>query len=249
MKTVKTLLITNGAVDPRCLASVLSQTYPKHEVLISHKQPALASGNPVLYNYNIMEHRETARKMALASDADYFLFVDDDIQLPPDAVAEFVRQMQAEPMRLDEAVLKQLGAKQNTQKKHCLAGWIPVDDTKRVYVMGRFVDDHTVKTFTEVQPHLVEADVFGMGCFMVTRELLEKIDFRCRLDDPVKKVRDQYRILFVDECFTVADRIQSAGYRIYADGNVVCRHLSLRFATPVLTGWEKLKGAWRALNS
>ena len=122
MKTVKTILITKGVVDPRCLASVLSQTYPKHEVLISYKQPALASGNPVLYNFNIMEHREAARKMALASDADYFLFIDDDIELPPDAVAEFVRQMQAEPMQLDESVMKQLGAKPNTQTKHCLAG-------------------------------------------------------------------------------------------------------------------------------
>jgi hypothetical protein len=96
-------------------------------------------------------------------------------------------------------------------------------------VIGKFVDDNAMHSFKEVVPSVTEVDVIGMGCVMVSREVLEKINFEDSLEKDARLVKSQVADFLVDECFTFSDQVQLAGYKIYADGDVVCKHLTTRF--------------------
>src|SRR4051812_3493264 len=90
------VIITKDFVEFECMQAVINQSYANYSWMISGMKPTFTTGKYVERLYkNCSQNREFARKMALASDADYFLFVDSDIVIPPGAVEEFVIQVEA----------------------------------------------------------------------------------------------------------------------------------------------------------
>src|SRR3954466_2512570 len=101
MEKVLVIVITADRVLPQCWEAIMKQDYPRFDLLVHVRKPKLEEidGNQpeaikaIIKKYiNCTDNREAARKIALASDAERFLFVDSDIVIPSGAIAEMVRQ-------------------------------------------------------------------------------------------------------------------------------------------------------------
>ena len=176
------------------------------------------------YSFNVAENKEYLRKMALASDAEYFLFVDADVVLPEHAISEFVLQLTAkEP---DPTLLKMAeeitGKKSVFIPKKAIAGYYPMKDGNE-YIMARFVADNTVYMLTVVEKSLTKIDFAGLGCLIISRDVLEKVTIRGGCDKSIKRT-DGLEVL-TDDSIDFCDQIFEQGVQLWADGSVVCKHL------------------------
>src|SRR5688572_20792831 len=89
---VSIVLITTGAILQECLDAICAQDYPsgKLDLIVNRMEPREYDSDAVRNKYeNCHRNRNEARERALAGDAEYFLFVDDDIVIPRDAVSRF----------------------------------------------------------------------------------------------------------------------------------------------------------------
>ena len=80
-------------ISKRCFNSVLAQDWGNFDILIHYEKPESFHG--YIYNLyrNCSKNREIARQMALTTDSEYFLVLDDDIILPKNAISEFMIQI------------------------------------------------------------------------------------------------------------------------------------------------------------
>src|SRR5438552_838686 len=98
---VLVVIITERDVMTESMEAVLGQDYPNFDLMVharrgrlkcedERRAPGMRAATTKYLNCS--DNRERARKMALASDADKFLFVDSDIVLPPGAISELAKQ-------------------------------------------------------------------------------------------------------------------------------------------------------------
>src|SRR3954468_23500325 len=101
MQKVLVVIITADQVKPQCWQSILDQDYPNFDCLVHIRKPKINSvddDSSAEHKYlvkkyvNCTDNREVARKIALASDAERFLFVDSDVVLPKNAISELMKQ-------------------------------------------------------------------------------------------------------------------------------------------------------------
>jgi hypothetical protein len=91
------------------------------------------------------------------------------------------------------------------------------------YVAGRWIADNTFFNFDRVLQGLVEVDMIGMGCALIHRKVLEKITFESGTNLACKDELGNKAI--VGECGAFGNAAFKAGYKLYMDGNIVCKHL------------------------
>lgn len=213
MSKVLAVVITKDRVEPECLESVLNQTHPDVAWLISGKRPQFEDENPTARLYlNCADNREAARKMALASDADYFLFLDSDIVLPTYAVAEFVTQAQ--------------------NGKHIIGGWYPIlGDARNRWVCGNWVADNVFVNCKCPEPSLIRVDVVGIGCMFISRQALSDLPFEPGVN--LECLNEYGRRMLLGECGIFGNAAAEKGYAMYMDGEIVCRHLTRAELEPV----------------
>jgi len=221
----KVLVITCATVGliSRARCSVLEQDYPNYETLILTAKPDAT----VSKCENIIRCHNAARKLALASDADYFAWVDDDIVLPRNALSNLMLQLEQPPM--DKGQFSHLtsllpdGVMSDNPKKHIIGGWFRVKNEDGLLVdvwnCGRWVADNTIASVTAVEPSVTRVDKIDLGCLLMSREVLEKVDWRG--GDSLVINKTQHPCV----CLMFARDAQDAGYALYMDGSVVCEHL------------------------
>ena len=233
---VLAFVITKDYVKKECYESLLNQDYPKYDIMVHTQKPEYEDEIKYIeQSVNIAKNREAARKIALTSDAEYFLIIDSDIVIPKNAISEFVKQLTTNSVitREMKKYIKRLGGKIGNRKKHCLAGWYKranlIDVKKKdktlsdTWIMVNFVADNKVFRLPQPQNSLVKVDLAGLGCVMVSRELLKKIQFKSGIDKEIEDVGEGTMLL--DESGDFSNQVYSLGYDIYADGDVVCDHL------------------------
>ena len=207
---ITVVLITGDAVFSRCLQSVIAQKrdLSQLELIVNHRAPEFFSDNPVIQKYeNCHRNRNDARERALKTTADYFLFLDDDIVLPPGALATLL-----------------------SQGKEVVGGYYPILGTNK-FVSGRWVADNTFFNYLAVQPGLVQTDVVGLGCALISRSVLEKVHFEAGVNLFCKDALAMTD-MFVGECGMFGNRVAELGLSMYMCGDVVCEHLSRAPASP-----------------
>src|SRR4051812_1893849 len=129
MDKVLVVIIAKDHVMPECWGSVLQQRYEDFDVLLHVRKPRCQHPDPVKKKYlNCADNREAARRLALGSQAQRFLFVDSDIILPGDAIAELVKQ----PFAVQ-------------------GGWYRIQESDR-YACGRWVGDNLFVNLYRVEP-------------------------------------------------------------------------------------------------
>lgn len=200
---VAVALITCDGVLQRCLDGVLLQkkSYANLDLLVNYRPPEAWSDNPVVQKYeNCHRNRNDLRERALQTDADYFLFLDDDVVLPPEAVKILVRA-----------------------GKEVVGGYYQILGTDK-YVCGRWVADNTFCNFSSVLPGLFSTDTVGLGCALISRNVLEKVKFESRTELFCKDALTGAD-LFVGECGMFGNRVAELGIPMFMCGDVVCEHL------------------------
>lgn len=203
MKKILSVVITKDYVEKNCWDALLKQTYQKdlHSILIHVQTPIFKSPYPIVEKYkNCSRNRETARQIALASDADFFFFVDSDVVVPPDALINLMRN-----------------------EKEVVGGWYKIRNTENRYPAGKWVADNTYYSYQKVQPGLVKVDCLGMGCALFSRKILEQIKFESGTEWQAKMTDGRPMIL--GECAMVGNRLAELNCDFYMDGNVVCDHI------------------------
>src|SRR5580765_1581669 len=208
---VLVVIITEKEVMKACMDSVLAQDCPDFDVMVhvhrrafvcddSRHEPEVQAA--ITKYVNCAENRERARKMALASDAEKFLFVDSDILLTSGALSELVKQ-----------------------NMDVIAGWYKVQYEER-YTCGRWVADNLFLNLWAVERSVVKVDSFGMGCALFSRRALTDVHFHHGTDMWAKTIiGGQESNFIVGECGAVGGLLLDKGYQPYMDGSVVCEHL------------------------
>jgi glycosyltransferase involved in cell wall biosynthesis len=221
MKKILVIIITKDYVMKKCYESVLRQDYPNFSVMISSSKPEQLHQDPVTNRwFNLAKHRSYARKLALASDVDYFFWVDSDIELPKYALSNLMKQLN--PPVFDERhwenIKKMFPDRDITPKqKHIIGGWYPLNKT--AWNCSSWVADNTISSYLKPQQSVIRVDKIDMGCVLMAREVLEKVDFKNGFSIVVNKN------INACECLMFARDAQDAGYELFMDGSVICKHL------------------------
>jgi hypothetical protein len=187
---VSIVCITDKYIEDKCYESLINiQKYQKQ------------SDNYAVDKYkNCSQNREAARKLALSSDADYFLFVDSDIVLPPNTISKLI-----------------------SHRIPVVGGWYKMFGAEQ-WVAGRWIKDNTFFNLKAVEPFLSSVDMAGLGCLMFQKEVLQKITFKHGTDLVAQNEQDN--TVIVGECGILGNDLFDLGYKICMDGDIVCEHLA-----------------------
>lgn len=199
-------IITADTVMDRCWESVQNQDYPNYFVHVNVKEPKYRLGG-LLKDKDILDNREDARKKVLAMEADLYLILDSDIVLPKHAISEFVKQMDSGSIKV-------------------IAGWVPGIQPE-YWVGGYAVDGDKYIRIDKWQPSVTMVDVVPVGCVMVARDVLEKVQFRV-WDKPLNVIdlRSGSPHMLYDECCDFSAQVSQMKTPMFLDGDVVCEHLA-----------------------
>lgn len=215
--------------DREALNSVMEQDYPNFDVMTHYERASKVSDNFVInHSTNISINRNAARRLALSSDAEYFLILNSTIVLPKDAISRFILQTGKKvttcPFPDGKGGIIPKGTP--VPEIHIQGGWYPIycRSTGRLsfYPGGKFVADNTILQFKAPEPSLIPSDYIGLGCTFVSREVLESIKFEAGVDTQVKNLSNQN--LLLDESGIFGVRAYEKGYRMYMNGDVICKH-------------------------
>jgi hypothetical protein len=228
MKKVLTILITADQPLAEVWAAVRAQDYPAQRLLV-HWQPPVRFAESYIDNVyrNCSANRNAARTLALASDAELFWFLDDDVVPPPDAlrllVSETGSRVSQVPAVWPDGTRVPSGAP--VPERHIVGGWYPMRGGGK-WVAGKFVGDHLFLNFPHVQPGLVPVDMVGLGCALLSRAVLEAVEFRDGLElRTVDAWNPSAGLSYVGgECLAFANAAAAKGFDLFMHGGVVCEH-------------------------
>lgn len=179
--------------------SALHQDYADYSLMLHGEKAHFTHNDPQISKYfNCSHNRNSARKMALSSDADYFLFVDDDTVLPPNAISSLL-----------------------AEDKDIIGGWYKMIHGDK-WISGKAVDGNFIH-FTAPEKGVVEVDMTGMGCTMVSRRALLDLEFEAGMNLEVSDT--DLRPMMAGESLVFALAAQKKGYKLYMHGDVICTHL------------------------
>lgn len=196
MKTL-IILITAAKPEKKCLDSIINQGYEYH---IIKSEPKFTHKDKVIEKYlNCSENRERARQEVLKLDYFFYLFLDDDVVLPKNAIENF-----------------------HLTNKKAVGGWYKMKTSKK-WVAGKWVGDNIFCHYEEPQESLIKVDCIGAGCFFVSKDILSKITFGHGTDKWCKDVNGQD--LLLGECGDFSNKILDLGLNLYMTGDIICEHL------------------------
>jgi glycosyltransferase involved in cell wall biosynthesis len=227
------------AVVKKCLGAIERQNYPNFSVMISLMKPKeFDKDKGKNWWKNINYHRNYARKMALASDVDYFMFVDSDIILPKNALSMLMLQVGEKkttiPFLMPDG--KRVESGTSIPSKHIMGGWYPLHEIG--WNAGRWVADHTLCGITKPEHSVTCVNKIDMGCLLVSRKVFEQVDwednFTIDILNPDKTKRHPCG------CLMFCRKAEELGYKIWINGDVICKHI-IRLEELPRRLWIKLK--------
>lgn len=191
---------TERGVLRETLEAIWGQDYQNFKLMVYRHKP-----NPLKRrHWNCADAKEKARKQALKTDSEFFLFCDSDVVLPKNALSEFMLQ-----------------AKQgNKIRYHAQGGWYQL--TNNLWSGGRWVADHVFQSFTAPGQSVTITEKIELGCAFLSREIFEKLSFE---DGENIGIKDRYGWRSACDCMAWSNKALDAGYQLYMNGHVVCKHL------------------------
>ena len=157
----------------------------------------------------IVASRNILRKYALDNGYDYFLSLEQDVIPPKDIIERLLKH--------DKDIVSGVYfAYQTNNDINLLVPllWKRVEGDHIQYMLSREV----------MNPRLIEIGACGLGCVLISKKILEKIEFRYDGKD------DSF-----DDMWFCLDSY-NAGFRLFADTSIKCKHLILNRPC-----WEDIK--------
>jgi GT2 family glycosyltransferase len=202
-----------------CFGNVLGQAF------------MLAGVENVRWNINTAFPLDLARnqcvKEALAWDADYILFFDDDVLPPNDGLVKLV--MDALP------IVSGLYFDRRPPYTPLIARR---KNRGKPWSLGEKVEWDIEFARNYPRNQLVEVDATGLGFMLVRREVFEEIA------EPWFVIQPNY-----GEDFSFCWKAQQAGFKIYVDTNVKCLHMADLFVGEENVVREFFRKTWRVQPS
>lgn len=210
---------TPNAETLAALDSLMKQDYENFSVIQSFAQWTLDDDFVENKYANIRLHMQTSKKIALASDADYFLLLDSDITLLPNAISSLVsrnKDVIGGWFRLESIWIDRWwnGLSEDMKKQ---INYAKLRRLNRRYNGGRWDKQHEFMLLPDIEPGVSEVDIIDFGCTLISRNAYEKVSY--------KEGEGVYGGIV---CLSFATELQAAGYKLFMDSDVQCKH----------KGWE-----------
>lgn len=194
--------------------SIKSLTYKNYNILLvdnsadsNYSEKIKSLGLPVLKDIRledvkerITHSRNIIRKKVLEENYDYFLSLEQDV-IPPKDVIERLLKHQKDIVSGVYYTIYKINGKKVTRPLL----WAAVDNDQEMRFMGTEAKEGLTN------PKLVEIKASGLGCILISRKVLEKIEF--------KSTKDTFDD--IPFCLDAA----KTGFKLYADTGVHCKHL------------------------
>jgi GT2 family glycosyltransferase len=191
--------------------SLKSLTYTNFDILIADNSKEndffelMKKDVPVIkarYDENVKERivnsRNMIREKFLEGDYDFFLSLEQDVFPPKDVIEKLLSNNKEIASGVYCKLMKSIeGA----------AVKMPV-----LYIKRKDNELGPMYPHEIVNKGLVRIDACGLGCMLIKKEVLQKVKFRYKED------KSSY-----DDMWFCKDA-KEKGYKIYADGNVLCGH-------------------------
>ncbi len=193
-----------GDIVPGCLEAIHAQDYRDFTLLV-HEMKAIPLNDSPQKNKseNITRNRNYVRPMALASGAEWIMWIDSDVIIPPNAISDFMKCA-------DEKGSKLMG------------GWYKKINSPD-WVACRWIKPGVVRYFKEPVKGVIEADLVGIGCSMMHRSVLQKLEFRTAVEEYNKD--EAGNTYYTGNCFSFCEDAKALGVRPYLVGSIVCEHV------------------------
>ncbi len=205
------------------LAAIRSLNYSSADILIADNSESESYANRIKdkgFNVirckrcasakqTIIETRNALRQDFLKGDYDHFFSVEQDVILTPTIIEELLKHKK----EIISGVYYKFKEISGIRTYYPLLMTACDADGNQMQTdepdcLIRDMYRHEVE-----EPRLIQVEAAGLGCMMIARKVLEKIAFRY---DESKKAYDD--MLFALDA-------KKAGFRIYADTKLKCRHL------------------------
>ncbi len=204
-----------GWYDIHVTNSILNQ----HAYIIEGKHQLI---NRLVHHTLIHEARGQIAASAVENACDYLFFIDSDCVIPPDALKRLVAH--------DKDIVAGMYF-------HKTAPFAPVAYKENEKGLYDCVTEYPKDT-------LIEVDGVGMGCCLVKTDVLKGFTRKgeggglgCYAFEPM--AASDGRPGITGEDFAFCRRAQEAGYRIYVDTGVQCKHQTVRYIDEEY--WEKAR--------
>ena len=199
----------------------LPEDYERHVVVVDTTPNSMSINDKCAregYNYSnldksikrpmdkVVAARNEIFKAAKACDADYVLFIDSDVIVPPDAFLK-LKAVLEHPNDDDDCggiasgfypITTLDGFPIPNAKLHTKIGWLDLPQTA-------------------IDGSAMEVDLVGLGCCLIPRNIFERYLFYC--------VRDEGQMLKEAEDMSFCQDIAADGCKIWLDSSVCCRHI------------------------
>lgn len=199
--------------------AVLSLNYDNYNILLvdnsktgDYIEDIKKTGIPVLKDVHNENHKESIvhsrnllRKKALEQGYDYLLSLEQDV-IPP---KDIIEKLLAHNKKIISAVYFTIYKFKGVQKLRPLIwGEVPGEKDKM-----QFLNLEVKEAMKSKQPSLKKILMCGLGCVLIHRDVLEKIEFR---NHPEYKTYDDFQF---------CQDSREKGFDIFADLSVSCNHL------------------------
>jgi hypothetical protein len=165
--------------------------------------------------------RELIMSEAIAQDADYLFFVDDDIVLPADALQQLVQTAQADP---ETAVVGGLYYSRDSIRPITVANWNSTDTSSA-----------HIPAFTSTSSAIV--DGIGFGCALL-RVATAKTLMPPYFPVHIYIERAAHSVRLCDEDYLYCERVRKAGFSVRLDARVRCSHYDRGSDSYAPVSWE-----------
>ena len=93
------------------------------------------------------------------------------------------------------------------------------------WVAGNFVDKDVMDLYQKPVDGLQKVDFIGIGCSMIHRDVLEKLEWRTAIDEYVKDKLG--KVYYVGDCLSYCLDAAKLGFSSYMVGDIVCQHIPM----------------------
>jgi len=193
--------------------------YERHVVVVDTTPSSMSINDKCakeVYNYSnldksikrpmdkVVAARNEIFKAAKACDAEYVLFVDSDVIIPPDTLIRLMAILEDKD-QTEEGIASGFyplttrdGFPVPNAKLHTKVGWLQMPQES-------------------VDGSVHEVDLVGLGCCLIPRCIYERYLFYC--------VRDDGEMLKESEDMSFCQDIAADGFKIWLDTGLSCRHI------------------------
>ncbi len=197
MKTIIGI-VTKDIVDKRVMQAAQAQGC---EIMVNVLEPIKMHDDYEKNRYmNVVRNQNELRAKLLAIDADAFLWVENDVVLPPDALQKFL-----------------------AADKSLAGGWYKMISGNN-WVAGTLVEEGILHLFTSPKPTETPVDLMGLGCCFMKREVLEAVDFDAGVDSYMRTSTGA--MTFHGNCFNFTQRAKKFSPVML---DIICTHLQKNY--------------------